>query len=484
MLYAVIGILIAFVILVAVLLVRGAAYKPGATEGEVEPLPEIGSDEIAKRLSEAIRFRTVSYEDEDRMDYGEFAAFREYLEKTYPRVHETCSREIVGAASLLYRWPGTDPGLAPMALMAHQDVVAPGNEADWKHGPFEGFIDDEFVWGRGANDIKSMLIAELEAAEGLIARGFTPKRDVYFCFGHNEEINGEGRKGAEQIAALLKSRGVRLDSVLDEGGAVVDGDGFGIEPHVAAIGVAEKGYADVEIAVYDKGGHSSTPPKNSALIRLARLIPKFEASQFPARFTAPVEAMFDNVGRYMAYSTRVVLANKWLLKPVLKTVLLARAQTAAMIRTTTAVTMAAGSAQPNVLPEKATATINFRILPGETGDDVLWHVRDICGDEAEIVSSYVSEPTPLSPTNTRAFSRICELSRRMGYDAVPTQYLVMGGTDSRFFYAVCDNVYRFAPLYMASEILATAHSVNERIPVATLGIGASFITEYIRGYDE
>lgn len=476
-------IIAAVAVLIAVLLARGAAFKPVDDAMEYAPLPEVDPREVAEHLSGALKFRTVSYNDESLMDFNEFRRFHDYLEKTYPLVHSTLTREVVGRASLLYKWSGSDPSLAPMALMAHQDVVAPGELSDWKHPPFDGVIDGEYVWGRGANDIKCMVIAELEAVERLIARGFVPKRDVYLCFGHNEEVNGEGGKGAEQIAALLDSRGVRLDSVLDEGGAVIEGTAYGIKPKVAAIGVAEKGYADIEIAVSDKGGHSSTPGQNSGLVRLSRLIQRFDKEQFKARLIGPVLAMFGNVGRHMSFGTRVVLANKWLLSSVLKSVLLAKPQTAAMLRTTTAVTMAAGSAQPNVLPEKSTATINFRILPGENGDDIIRHVERICGSEAKIVSTYISEPSPLSPTDTRAFRRLCELTHRIGCGAVPTEYLVMGGTDSRFFYRICDNVYRFVPIYQSNEVLATAHSVNERIAIEGLGTGAAFLMEYIGGYD-
>ena len=151
--------------------------------------------------------------------------------------------------SLLFRWPGSDPGLAPILLMGHLDVVPvePGTEARWTHPPFSGAVDGAFVWGRGALDDKVSVLGLAEATELLLREGFAPRRTVYLAFGHDEEIGGN--HGAAAIARTLGERGVRLAFTLDEGmGIVQRGLVPGLDGDVALVGIAEKGYVSLELA--------------------------------------------------------------------------------------------------------------------------------------------------------------------------------------------------------------------------------------------
>ena len=157
---------------------------------------------------------------------------------------------------MLYTWPGSNPKLQPMLLMAHQDVVAvaPGTEKDWSVDSFSGVVKDGFVWGRGAWDDKGNLMAQLEAVEMLLASGYQPQRTVYLAFGADEEIGG--LRGAARIAALLKERKVRLELVLDEGLLITDGIMPGLKQPAALIGVAEKGYLSVVLKMSATPGHA------------------------------------------------------------------------------------------------------------------------------------------------------------------------------------------------------------------------------------
>jgi len=210
----------------------------------------------AQHLSAAIRFRTVSHQDAAQNDQQQWRDLRDFLERTYPATHRALKRELVNGDGLLYTWPGSDPAARPILLMAHQDVVPvePGTESTWRYPPFDGTIAEGFVWGRGALDDKGSLILIMEAVESLLADGFQPRRTVYLASGFDEEVGGH--QGSATIAALLASRGVRLEYVLDEGRAVVEGLVPDVSRPVAMIGVAEKGFVSAELTCETEGGHS------------------------------------------------------------------------------------------------------------------------------------------------------------------------------------------------------------------------------------
>ncbi|HEU5260007.1 MAG TPA: M20/M25/M40 family metallo-hydrolase [Gemmatimonadales bacterium] len=180
-------------------------------------------------------------------------------------VHSQPERETVRTHSLLYTWRGSDPSLKPILLTGDLDVVPvePGTEAKWQEEPFGGRIADGFIWGRGAIDNKSAIVGTLEAVEMLLGEGFRPVRTVYLAYGHDDEVGGMG--GAREIAALLKSRGVGLEMVLDEGGVIGEGILPGISAPVALVGIAEKGFVSIELSARTAGRHSSLPPPQSTI---------------------------------------------------------------------------------------------------------------------------------------------------------------------------------------------------------------------------
>lgn len=123
------------------------------------------------------------------------------------------------------------------------DVVPLGELDVWSYPAFDGRISDGFIWGRGAIDDKNNVLAQLEAAEYLLSRGFQPERSIIFAYGHDEEVSG--KSGAAFIAEHLKSRGIKVEFVLDEGFAIIDGVIPGVKGPVALIGTEEKGYMNV-----------------------------------------------------------------------------------------------------------------------------------------------------------------------------------------------------------------------------------------------
>ena len=331
-----------------------AALRAAKTPAE-DPVPAAPVVNIppgaAERLAGAIRLRTISPEDPAAFNATPFRDLHAYLRASFPRLHTELQREVVGEHSLLFTWQGSDPRLRPMLLAGHLDVVPveDGTQNQWQQEPFSGLISDGFIWGRGAIDNKSTVIGTLEAVEMLLAEGVRPTRTVYLAFGHDEEVGGT--HGAREIAALLKSRGVALDMVLDEGGVISDGVLPGVAAPVALVGVAEKGFVTIELSTRVTGRHSSMPPRQSAVGILSAAIAKLENHQMPARMEGATEQLFETIGPEFPAVHRAVFANLWLTRPVVLRTLEKTPSTNAMVRTTTAPTIFRAGTKDNRAPE-------------------------------------------------------------------------------------------------------------------------------------
>jgi carboxypeptidase PM20D1 len=433
-----------------------------------------------QNLAAALSLETISHESAAEFRGEPFLAFHRFLEATYPRAHAALGREVVADYSLLYTWRGSDPKLAPMLLTAHIDVVPVTPEAlpDWDQAPFAGKIANGFVWGRGALDDKGSLVAMFEALEQLAASGFAPKRTLYVALGHDEEIGGD--RGAAGITELLRKRGVRLWLSLDEGLAIVSGAG-GITGSAALIGVAEKGFLTLELTVREPGGHSSTPPKQSAIGRLARAVQRLEENPLPARIEGVAAQTFDALAPQLPIERRIVMQNRRLFGPVLEWFLESDPATNAMIRTTTAVTMVRGGVKENVLPQSATATVNFRLLPGDTTDGVIAQVRRILDDDTiEIAKRTADEPSAVAPTGGAQFAALQAALEEVDPGLPVAPGLVLGGTDTKWYGRIADAAYRFVPFRLEPSDLKRPHGTDERISVENLAFGVRFYGALIR----
>ena len=465
--------------------IHAATFKP--EKRELAPLPEeaFNVERYRKNLSQAIQFKTISNRNSELVDWKEFEKFHKFLDEAYPLIAKNLEKEVVPPANLLYRWKGKRDDLLPIALLAHQDVVpvSKGTEQDWEHDAFEGYDDGEFIWGRGSIDMKNHLIAVMESVEALLEDGFEPERDVYLLFGDNEEVVANAENGAFDLMTTLKNRGIRLDSVIDEGGAIIPVNVPGVlnDKYLIGIGVAEKGYSDIEIVVNGKGGHSSQPPKHNALGQLACAIKEIENHQFKSSFNQLMKDLMDAVGRECTYPVRLITCNIPLLRPAILQVAKAIPFGACFVRTTTAVTMAEGSPAANVLPQRASATINFRAMPGTTKQDLVDHIRKVVKNkdiEINILNS--KEASKFSPTDSRAFRIIGDICKGLEPNSIIAPYLVMGGTDAYNYEPICENIYRYAPFRVSVELLRGTHGTNEKIPVACLEDALKFFKNYIR----
>jgi carboxypeptidase PM20D1 len=477
-------ILIALVCLLAgflaVCTVRAARLVPRTVEAP--PLdPAIATADVGlERFSGALRFPTISHQDASAFDPAPFLDLHGFLATAFPAVHRTLEREVVANYSLLYRWAGSDTALAPFVLMAHLDVVPveSGTESRWTHPPFGGVVADGQLWGRGALDDKASVIAILEAVEMLIEQGFTPRRTLYLAFGHDEEIGGGD--GARVIASLLQDRVGRLAFVLDEGGVVSEGIIPGVDAPVAMIGVVEKGSIGVELTVEATGGHSSIPPRHTAVGILARAITRLEEHQMPLRMTPVVEEMFVRLAPEMPFAARLPLANLWAFRPLLVRLLGRQDRVAATLRTTTAATMISGSPKENVLPIVARALVNFRILPGDTPESVVEHVRRVVADTLVQVTGGGRPPSATSDFQAPEFEMVEKTLAQLFPGAIPVPFLMVGGTDSRHFEGLTRNIYRFNPIVATPDLVSGAHGTNERVRADDLVRAARFFAQLIR----
>ncbi|MGB1141569.1 MAG: M20/M25/M40 family metallo-hydrolase, partial [Halioglobus sp.] len=271
----------------------------------------LAGDSPEERLAESIRFKTISYQESEKIDYGEFARLNAYLREQFPRVFSTLEVEEVSGYSLLIRWPGSRPDLEPILFTAHTDVVPieGGTEADWAHPPFDGVIADGRVYGRGTLDDKLGVLGLLEAAESLLAEDFTPERSIVFAFGHDEEISG--KSGAGKMAELMEARGWQFLWHVDEGGMVVENNPLLPEKELAIVSVAEKGYLTLTLVATGEGGHSSRPPKQSTIGRLSVALAKIEDNPYPAELVVPVRAMLEAMAPHMDQPARVPTIRVW-----------------------------------------------------------------------------------------------------------------------------------------------------------------------------
>ena len=463
---------IALVLLVLVLV--GNTLRQGSRQVSVPALAPLVVDKasVAESMSLAVQAKTVSGLLDPTGVAAEFDKLHAHLRNRYPLVHATLEREVVGGHSLLYTWRGVDIKAKGIALLAHQDVVpiAPGTESLWKRPPFAGAVADGFVWGRGTMDNKGNLITQLEAVEALLKGGFKPQRTVYFVFGHDEEVGG--KLGAMPIAAMLKQRGVQLDFVIDEGSVVTEGILPGVAKPIALIGLAEKGGVSLRLTAQAPPGHSSMPPApgQSAIGMLSAALARLDQNPLPGGIKGAAAEMFASIAPELGFGQRLALSNLWLLRPLIEPTLAKGAATNAMMRTTTAMTIVNAGNKENVLPGRAEAVVNFRILPGDTVATVTAYVKRVIADERIEVKPVAAgvEPSKVSSADAAAYKLIERTVREVFPDAMVSPALVIVGTDSKHFADVADQTYRFMPVRFKSEDLQRVHGNDERIAIDQL----------------
>lgn len=454
----------ALVFLISFILLRAIFHQPNIEQ--IRTNNSIILDEVKpiENLSKSIEFKTISHPDYTKFDYEEFQRFLDWLEDEYFLIFKDLESKYL-AKSLLLKWEGANKNLNPILLTGHYDVVPAGFNANqtWKENPFDGKVDDKYIWGRGALDDKSGVIAILEAISYLLKNNFSPERTIYFSFGHDEEIGGE--RGAAKITEYFINENIRLEWTLDEGSFLLENIIPGINKSVAMINVAEKGGLTLKVIGKSLGGHSSMPASKSSVGYLADALVKLEENPMPGKLDGVSLELFNEVSRHMTFKNKVLFANLWLFEPLINSYLSKSPSMNAVLRTTTALTMLSASDRANVLSSEAIGIVNFRLHPRDNVDDVIDHVTKFIGNENIEIHQVGSAKlaSNVSSWTDKGYLAISDSVKEIYQDVIVVPGLMVGGSDSKHYAKVAKNSYRFNPFLISSNEISGIHGTNERI---------------------
>lgn len=435
----------------------------------------------ADNLAQAVRFKTISEQDLNKIDYSQFDRFHGFLQQTYPLVFSQLSVERINGYSLLIQWPGSNPDKQAILFASHMDVVPveSGTEADWEHPPFDGVVADGKIYGRGTLDNKQGVIGWLEAAEQLLAQGFQPQRNLAFAFGHDEEIGGYN--GAAFIAKRMRELDLHFEWMVDEGGLIVSDYPLVKDHPVAIINVGEKRYFTITLIATGEGGHSSSPPPVSTIGRLSAALAKIEQTPFPTRIEGPVAAMLEGIAPYTDQPMKAAFNNLWLTGGLVGYQMSKDRNTVGFVRTTTALTMINAGVKENVVPQRAEAKINFRILPGDTPQTVVKTIRKIIDDENIEISFEEGLPSaPVADYVGSGFKVMHSATQAVYPNAVVVPSLLFAATDTRHYVGLADNIYRYYGVIMGPDQTKSIHGTNEFVSVESFDKSIEIAKEIIR----
>lgn len=477
--YLLLGLLALVLVLLGVAVVRAMRIKASAPAACDTVISDEECSIAAEKLGAMVRVPSVSKREDE--DLSEFYKLHAVMEEQFPLLHQNLQKTVLNG-SLLYLWKGSDAAKKPILLMGHQDVV-PASDDGWCVGAYSGAVIDGKLYGRGCLDCKSTMYVELQAVEELLAEGFTPPCDVYLSYSINEETGGDGAAAAVRY---LQEQGITLALVLDEGGAVTEAPVAGMDRDYAVIGITEKGYMDLKITARGKGGHSSTPPRNTPAARLFAFANEIERKRpFKKALLPEAEEMFVQMAPSFSFPLRLILGNIWLFKPLLMALMpVVSPFGEAVMATTCCFTMMKGSDAANVIPKEPYLVANLRTS-----------VHQGCAASLAVMKKYADkydldievimqrDASPVSNIHSKEYAYVCNCIRRQFPDVGIAPYIIMGGTDCRHFHALTENALRFAPVRMTNAQNASCHAVDENVTLAALAEGVRFYKMFLKGYD-
>lgn len=320
----------------------------------------------------------------------------------------------------------------------------------------------------------------LQAAEELLDEGFKPAYDVYIASSCTEEVSGPG---APATVDYLKKQGVHLKLVIDEGGFLLENPLPGVKGLYAMVGVAEKSMGGLKFTAKSAGGHASVPGKNTPLVRLGQFMADIEKhNPFKKYFSDTVEEMFRRLSPNMNFRMKYIFSNLWLFEPILKRVLgKISPQGGAMLQTTIAFTQAEGSTALNVLPKEASVKANVRFIHHQPTDESIELITKIAKKyDIETETILYNKMYPVTDYRGEQFKYVGEAIQKVfpGVDVCPN--LLTAGTDAKLYTEICDNVMRFAPLYVTNKQLSTMHTIDENLNIDSLPLAVDFYKYIIK----
>ena len=461
--YVLIGFAGLLLSLILIVLIRALTFKDSNDYNKNVPF-ESEKDDIVYKLGELIKIKTVSHENKDDID---FSCFEQYIEKTkelYPLVFSKCEWEITKEYAIKIKVKGLSSE-KPTVLMAHYDVV-PVTEG-WDHDPFLGEVVDGYLYGRGTLDTKNTMACALSALEIALKNNYTPKNDLYLCFGSNEEVYGDSQV---KIVEEFKKAGIRPALVFDEGGGIINNAFPGVSKDTALLGMVEKGMINIKLSYDGNGGHSSTPKKNGPIIKMSKALAKLEANPMKAEIIPTIKEMLNIMGRNCTFAYKIIFANMWLFKGLVKWLFpILSADTRALVSSTFAFTIIEGGNQTNVIPNHVEANVNVRIAPHNTPEEVLAHVKKVINDpEIKITGSDINKMYGECSFKSEGYEIIKETTIETYNDTIVAPFVMLGGTDGRHYNEISDCVIRFSPMKVTNEDRKGVHGLNEHIKVENL----------------
>lgn len=380
--------------------------------------------------------------------------------------------------SMIVRWPAARPsGRKAILILAHMDVVEARRE-DWERDPFELVEEDGYFYGRGTADDKQGVVAVTTALLRLRAAGFRPDRDIIILFTGDEET---AQAGAERAASeWIDLAQVEFGLNADAGGGAFLSDGSLVGFQFVT---AEKVYQSFTFTARNRGGHSSRPRADNAIYDLANTLRRLEAHRFEPRQNETTRAYFEVRAR-TADPALAAAIRRWLADPgddAAADAIEASDTESGLTRTRCVATRLEGGHADNALPQRAAATVNCRIFPGEDPAQVLASLRALAAPSnvavEPIETALPTQASPLRPDVLQAFTTAVR-RRHHGAPIVPT--MVTGATDALFFRARGLPVYGVNGAWGVIPDDARAHGLNERVPVRAFYENIDHWTDLVR----
>ncbi|MBF4163121.1 M20/M25/M40 family metallo-hydrolase [Nocardioides acrostichi] len=433
--------------------------------------PQTGYDpatEVVDLCRELIRIDTSNYGEDDGP--GERKA-AEYVAGLLDEVglEPELFEDSPGRTNVIAHWGGTEG--EPLLLHGHLDVV-PAAAEDWQMDPFSGEVQDGYVWGRGAVDMKDFDAMLLSVVRARARAGVVPKRPLVLCFTADEEAGGH--HGAEQLVQHHAEHLEHCTAAIGEVG------GFSTTvrgQRVYLIEAAEKGMAWMRLTARGRAGHGSMINDDNAISRLSAAVARIGAYQWPVRLTPTMEVLLATVGDLAGVEATPENA-----PALIEEFGGAARMLGAVISNTTNPTMLGGGYKVNVIPTEATAHVDGRFLPGFE-DEFFTTLAELTGEGVDI--DFVSHQQPWeTPYDAEDGGLVTAMNRSLlaeDPDAVVAPYLMSGGTDAKHFRKLGMASYGFAPLRLPADLDFTAlfHGVDERVPVDALEFGARVFDRFL-----
>ena len=436
--------------------------------------------QYVKKLSRLIDCKTV-WTRED-VNKAEFEKFYAALEELFPNLCSKSEKLTFGGGCFVYVIRGKNAKKNIM-LMSHHDVVE--GSATWETDPFRATEKDGYLYGRGTIDTKTPLFAELEAAEELISEGYDFEGiNLYIGSSDNEEVCGDGMVLATRY---FEETGIRFDTVLDEGGAITEGQIPGVKCKSAMVAVHEKSRHVYRCtAKIDPKGHGGFGgAKDSAVERLSRFISEVSHKKgkiYKGRFYPEVKATFKRHVPYMSFPMNILFGNIGLFSPLIKKIMMGIPAASAMLSTSVGFqTVFAGDAsEPKFRAKDAEAIMFLRCVREEDlyrGLEKIKKIGEKYGVEIEEIERDYCRPTSY---DSEGFKTVEAVLNENFPDVCVAPFLLTAGTDARRLTDVADCILRFAPIDLSKAQFATIHNANENIGIDNVGECVLFYKDFVK----